>query len=233
MKCPSICPVFVYICVRCFRHRVGVKGGDILDCTNDSGFERLVLSPLNAKKVNALIDAISKKDIGILTHSENVSKLACALAKAARASRSMLIRLRKAALLHDVGKIHIDDAILFKKEDLTDDEKAVIRAHPVHGYRMVRALFGYREVANIILEHHERYDGTGYPNGIRGEDIRFGARVIAICDAYDAMTNGRPYAEAMDESDAINELTRCKGTQFDATLVDLFVEMKHRNRPPT
>jgi putative nucleotidyltransferase with HDIG domain len=200
-------------------------GGEFMDCLKFEGFKQVTACPYASKRLQVLIYAIRRKDIRIFEHSEKVSVLACKLALLAGCSNSMAAKIRTAALFHDVGKLAVDATILFKEGPLTKEERIAIEKHPRSGYELIRPIIGYRRVASIILEHHERYDGSGYPKGIKGENIHIGARIIAICDAYDAMRSNRPYARPMTQEESLHELKRHKGTQFDARLVDLFVDM--------
>lgn len=125
--------------------------------------------------------------------------------------------------LHDIGKIAIDDAILNKPGKLTPEEWAEVKRHPEIGYRILSTTKEYAEIAEDILSHHERYDGTGYPRGLKGEAIPWRARVIAIVDAFDAMTTNRPYRKGLSQQEAINELMKHAGTQFDADIAKKFV----------
>ncbi|HET7028308.1 MAG TPA: HD domain-containing phosphohydrolase, partial [Candidatus Limnocylindrales bacterium] len=127
------------------------------------------------------------------------------------------------ALLHDVGKIGVPEAILSKPGALSPDEWIVLRRHPEIGERICRPLALSREFAPIVRHHHERWDGTGYPDGLRGEAIPLGARVVGLADAFDAMTHDRPYRAALSVSAALEELRRQSGRQFDPGLVEPFI----------
>lgn len=127
-----------------------------------------------------------------------------------------------AARIHDLGKIATTDFVLSKPGRLTDEEFALIKRHPVEGSEILRRLTPYRQVVRIVRHHHERWDGKGYPDGLAGEDIPFGSRVIAVADTYDAMTSTRAYRAAMTHEQAMAEIRRCAGTQFDPAVVDAF-----------
>ncbi|MFV0315295.1 MAG: HD-GYP domain-containing protein, partial [Anaerotignum sp.] len=126
-------------------------------------------------------------------------------------------------LLHDIGKIGISENLLNKPGELTGKEYEEICKHSEIGYRIVKASENMKEISESILSHHEKWDGSGYPRGIKGEEIPIASRIIAITDTYDAMTSDRSYRLAMPKTDAIEELIRCKGTQFEPGLVDVFV----------
>src|SRR5207302_11126632 len=130
---------------------------------------------------------------------------------------------RLAGSLHDLGKLAIPEEILRKPGELTDSERLVLERHPQTGFRMLDSL-GVDPVADILLHHHERWDGAGYPDGQRGDAIPLGARIIFVADAYDAMTSDRVYRQKRSPEEAIAELQRCAGTQFDPEIVTAFVE---------
>jgi HD-GYP domain-containing protein (c-di-GMP phosphodiesterase class II) len=128
-----------------------------------------------------------------------------------------------AARVHDVGKISTDNRILLKAGPLTEEERAQIMAHPADGANLVGQFSMYGKGRDFIRHHHERWDGTGYPDGLAGEQIPLGARIIAVADAFDAMTSDRPYRTSMPAEEAVAELVRCSGTQFDARVVEVFL----------
>lgn len=132
--------------------------------------------------------------------------------------------LRLGALLHDVGKLAVPPAVLLKSGPLTDVELAQVRRHPATGVRMLRSLGAPREILPTVLHHHERWDGAGYPRGRAGERIPLEARILAVADSFDAMTSTRPYRAPRQSSDALDELHRCAGSQFDPELVGVFTE---------
>jgi HD-GYP domain-containing protein (c-di-GMP phosphodiesterase class II) len=129
-------------------------------------------------------------------------------------------RIAAAALLHDIGKVAVPDSILSKPGELNDEEWDVMRRHSVVGERILRAVPGLGPVARMVRHGHERFDGTGYPDGLRGEEIPLGSRIVLACDAYDAMTSPRPYRDALTHEQAVAELIAGTGTQFDARIVD-------------
>jgi putative nucleotidyltransferase with HDIG domain len=162
-------------------------------------------------------------------HSRGVVVLALAVGRElgldARAQRD----LEFGALLHDIGKLRTPDTILNKPGPLTEDEWAVIRRHPIDGQAMLDRIGGaLSDVGRIVRAHHERWDGDGYPDGLRGEQIPLGSRVVAVCDAFDAMTTNRPYRRRVDSAVAMAELRTCSGTQFDPSVVDAFARVLER-----
>lgn len=157
-------------------------------------------------------------------HAERVAELGFALAKEAGLSDDRLVGFKEAAYMHDIGKISISESILNKPGKLTLAEWDEIKHHPAIGYRILKGVEGYSFHARAILYHHERWDGTGYPMGARGDRIPILSRILAIADAYEAMTAERPYREKMSEEVAVQELRNNAGTQFDPELVEIFIE---------
>lgn len=127
--------------------------------------------------------------------------------------------------LHDIGKIAIPDAILHKPGRLNEDEFAVMKTHSEIGYNILKSTIEFQSIAPIVLHHHERWDGNGYPMKLKGEEIPLFSRIIAVADAYEAMTADRVYRARMTKDAAIAELNRCKGTQFDAKIVEILIEV--------
>lgn len=179
--------------------------------------------------IRALVNAIEAKDKYTRGHSERVTCYALEIGKKLNLSTKQLEILQHASILHDIGKIGTDLGILHKNGSLTDDEFDVVKEHPVVGSQIIEPISFLGDVKRIVTEHHERYDGKGYPHGKKGEELSLEARIIAITDAYDAMTSDRPYRKAMKNEDAIAELKRCAGTQFDPRLVDTFIEVLNEN----
>lgn len=175
--------------------------------------------------VRALCRALDLRDTETEGHSLRVMDLAEKFAKRLGFSPPEVEAVRRGALLHDVGKVGVPDSILKKPASLTTGEMEVIREHPEWGYRMLKDIAFLRSALPIIRHHHEKYDGSGYPGGLRGEEIPLAARLFAIVDAYDAMTSDRPYRKAIGSLQALEELERCAGTHFDPRLVAIFKEI--------
>ncbi|WDU82776.1 HD-GYP domain-containing protein [Caloramator sp. Dgby_cultured_2] len=127
--------------------------------------------------------------------------------------------------MHDLGKVAISDDILNKREPLTDEEWEILKSHPEKGYRIAVSSPELAGIADLILKHHERWDGKGYPLGLKGEEIPVECRILAVVDAYDAMTNSRPYNIVKTHEEAIEEIKRCSGTQFDPKIANVFLEV--------
>ena len=165
--------------------------------------------------IEALAVALLERDRYTGEHSNAVIEMSGAVARTLGCTAVEVDRVRSAALLHDIGKVAIPDEILHKPGPLTDDEWILMRQHPVIGERILRVLPGLGPVARMVRHEHERWDGDGYPDGLRGTEIPFGSRVIIVADTYHAITSDRPYRAARSHEDAVDELTRCAGSQFD------------------
>ncbi|WP_028061050.1 HD domain-containing phosphohydrolase [Candidatus Solirubrobacter pratensis] len=171
---------------------------------------------------DVLLRALSERSPELGGHGNAVAALAEATARRLGIERDALEVVRHAAELHDVGKVAIPDDILLKEGPLTDEEWSFIRRHPVAGERIIAAAPALGAVAKLVRASHERWDGHGYPDRLGGDDIPLGARIIAVADAYDAMTCGRPYRGAIGAEEAVAELRACAGSQFDAIVVEAF-----------
>jgi diguanylate cyclase (GGDEF)-like protein len=182
--------------------------------------------------VGMLAEAIEVKDPSVRMHSEEVARYVGAVADQLSIGPQRREELVVASLLHDVGKIGISERILLKPGRLTNEERKAIETHPRIGYRLVEQLPLLEAIAPAVLHHHERWDGNGYPEGLRGEAIPLEARVICVADCFSAMTSQRPYGEPMSVPDALVEVERCAGSQFDPRVAELFVAEVRRN-PPT
>jgi diguanylate cyclase (GGDEF)-like protein len=180
--------------------------------------------------VQALASAVDARHPTTVGHAEGVARVAAAIAAQLGLEPSRVEDLRVAGLLHDVGKIGVSEEILVKEGPLTPSEWEEIRRHPEMGHRM---LSGSRldVLRPWVLHHHERLDGTGYPQGLAGEEIPYEARILAVADAYDAMVHDRPYRSAISREEALAELERCAGTQFDPDVVTALVALVEREAP--
>ncbi|HSM16407.1 MAG TPA: HD domain-containing phosphohydrolase [Gemmatimonadales bacterium] len=170
-----------------------------------------------------MVKAIEARDPYTSGHSLRVSKLSRTIAAELGVPGKEMEQIESAALLHDVGKIHEEFAPLLRKaEKLTEAEFALLQTHSAKGAELVHIISSFRgKIEAMVRNHHERWDGEGYPDGLAGEDIPLGARIIMVCDTIDAMTTDRPYRKALGVDVVMAELQRCKGTQFDARLVDV------------
>jgi two-component system, cell cycle response regulator len=174
---------------------------------------------------DVLLSTLRERQPELHIHLHDVAELALAVGRHLGLDAERLDEIARAAELHDVGKIAIPDAILNKPGPLDDDEWAFMRRHTIIGERILGAAPALRPVARIVRSSHERWDGDGYPDRLAGEDIPLGSRIVAVCDAYDAMTSERPYRESLMPAEAIQELERCSGTQFDPAVVEIFSEV--------
>jgi putative nucleotidyltransferase with HDIG domain len=173
--------------------------------------------------LTSLTSAIEARDPYTRGHSLRVTTLAEAVARWLGWKESRLEALRIGGALHDVGKLTVPARILSKPGPLTLEEIDTIRTHPVAGARLIEPIHSVRAALPYVLHHHERWDGAGYPHGLGGVAIPVEARVLAVADAFDAMTSGRPYRQAMSELDALREVERCSGCQFDPEIAHAFL----------
>jgi diguanylate cyclase (GGDEF)-like protein len=171
---------------------------------------------------DVLLRALAERHPDLGDHQDGVAELAAEVAKRAGIDGEELTQVCHAAALHDVGKVAIPDAIINKPAPLDDDEWAFMRRHTIIGERIIAAAPALSGAAKLVRASHEAFDGSGYPDGLAGVEIPLGARVIAICDAFDAMISDRPYTRPKTTDEALAELRRCAGTQFDPTLVGVF-----------
>lgn len=178
--------------------------------------------------LEALTAALDVRDRDTEGHSRRVAALALAIAREMQLSPREQQALYRGGLLHDIGKIGIPDSILHKPGPLSDEEWAVMRNHPNLGFQVLNRVEFLQPVTAVVLYHHERFDGLGYPMGLRGEQIPLVARVFAVADAYDAMTSWRPYRPALDSATAVREIVRHSGTQFDPEVVNAFLRVMAR-----
>ncbi|ABO49318.1 diguanylate cyclase with PAS/PAC sensor [Desulforamulus reducens MI-1] len=182
-------------------------------------------SSIRSSLVQTLVKALEARDFITEGHGNRLEDIMSLIGKRVNLPSSKIYDLRLLAHFHDIGKVGIPDRILFKPGALTQDERKEMQRHSEIGYRIAQSSTELMPIANWILQHHERWDGKGYPLGIKGEEIPLECRALAIVDAYDAMINDRPYRKGMTHKDAIWELSRCAGTQFDPHLLPIVVEI--------
>lgn len=181
--------------------------------------------------IAALAKALDSRDTYTAHHSENVANVALKIARNMGLSKAKCDVVYQGGLLHDIGKIGIPEHILTKNCKLTDEEFEIIKNHSLLGYEIIKHIdiFNENGILDIVLFHHERYDGKGYPHGLKANQIPLTARIITVADAFDAMVSKRIYREGLDLNVALNEIRKNKGTQFDPEIVDAFLSIYENN----
>lgn len=183
------------------------------------------LNEMYLNTLQMLANALEAKDVYSRGHTERVTRYCVEIARRMRLPEEEVETIRKAAMIHDIGKIGIKESVLNKPSGLTEEEYDHIKSHVDWGAHILKPITSLSKVVAYLSHHHEHYDGSGYPSGLSTTDIPLGARIIAVADTYDAMTSDRPYRKALPMNDAIAELKRCSGTQFDPTVVRSFIEL--------
>ena len=180
-------------------------------------------SSIRSKTIDLIMNALFEKSNREAAHSNRVSSICQSIAFEMKMDLDAVNQMKIAGLIHDIGKIGIDESILNKQGSLTIDERSDIERHPEIGWRLLSSTNEFSKLAQFVLNHHERWDGCGYPNGLKGEEIQIEARIIAVADAYDAMTSERSYRKALSKKESIKELMKCSGTQFDPEIVNVLI----------
>lgn len=199
---------------------------DILKAAEDQMYKYKHLSSSSTRRntIDLIMNTLYEKNRREMLHSKRVGELCEAIALKMDFEKETVYRIKIAGLMHDIGKIGIDDKTLNKPDALDAEEWAAMKKHPEIGQRILSAANEFSEIGDYIFEHQEKWDGTGYPRGLKGEEILLQARIIAVADSYDAMTSHRSYGKAYSEEEAIREIKRCSGTQFDPAIARIFVE---------
>lgn len=187
---------------------------------------------MSSSLVDSLKQTLSESDYETEEHVERTREMAARLGKALDLSDTDIGKLELLAIMHDIGKVAIPHQVLLKKGKLSDEEFEIMKQHTIKGYRIANASPELSGIADCILSHHEKWDGTGYPNKLKGENIPLLARIISAVDSHDVMVHDRPYHHAMPEEDAIKELRRCAGTQFDPHIIEVFTELLETEELP-
>jgi diguanylate cyclase len=182
-------------------------------------------SGMRSRTIGLIMNALYEKYNREQLHSIRVSELCAVISSRMHFGDEYVAQVRMAGLLHDIGKIEIDGLILNKPVALNPDEWEEMKRHPEIGYRILSSVNEFMPIADFVLEHQERWDGKGYPRGLAGERISLQARIIAVADSYDAMTTNRTYGRALSEGEAVDEMERCSGTQFDPSVVKALTEI--------
>lgn len=188
------------------------------------------LKELFYKTIKSIASALDAKDTYTHGHSHRVTLYSLILGKELDLDEKMLEEIETAGLLHDIGKIGIPQSILCKPGKLTPEEFDIMKSHPEQGEKMLMEIKRLSIISDWLKTHHEKWDGTGYPSGLKGEDIPLTARIIALADTYDAMTSTRSYRQALTHEEAIAEIERCSGSQFDPVLAKKFIEVQDKIR---
>lgn len=186
-----------------------------------------LLKDNNEQLILTLSQIIDARENNLLGHSVTVAKYATAIAGSLNLTEEQVNDLKQSAMLHDIGKLGISEAILQKPGKLTEEEFKIVKYHSLIGHNILKNIKGMEKVAIVVLQHHEQYSGKGYPNQISEEEILIEARIIALCDALDTMLSTRPYKQGCSIDEAVTELVRCRGTHFDPKVVDAFLELKN------
>lgn len=198
---------------------------EILREAEDTMYKDKMLNRTSQRKdvINSIMATLHEKHPREEEHSKRVSKYAIMLAKQIELDSDKIVNIQMAGILHDIGKLAIDYSILDKVSALTESDYDEIRKHPSIGFRILSSSGVFGDIAEIVLMHHERVDGQGYPRQLKNTEISIEAKILYVCDAYDAMTSDRPYRKSLTKEEAIDELIRGRGTQFDEKLVDAFL----------
>jgi HD-GYP domain-containing protein (c-di-GMP phosphodiesterase class II) len=183
--------------------------------------------------IHALVSAIEASDSYTRGHSERVTRYSLAIAKKLGLPQERLKIMERAAILHDIGKIGINLALLHKIGKLTPEDVSDLQQHPEIGIKILEPIEFLHDVRLCIVQHHERFDGKGYPNRVSGDDLLLESRILAIADSFDAMTSDRPYRKALALDVAVKELTDHAGAQFDPAIVPVFVELLEHGAFPS
>jgi putative nucleotidyltransferase with HDIG domain len=173
----------------------------------------------------SLVSALEAKDEYTRAHSARVTEISLKIAENMGLNERERKDLEVATILHDIGKIAVPEKILHKKEALTKKEIHIIQQHPIHGEKILKPVIELNKVAKVIRHHHERYDGNGYPDGLKSLEIPIGSRIMAVADTYDAITSERPYRKANSHNFAVKEIVNNSGKQFDPEVVEHFIEV--------
>jgi putative nucleotidyltransferase with HDIG domain len=203
---------------------VSVMGGQASAAIENAHlYEKLQQSYLSM--MVALSCVVEARDLYTDKHMKDIAEYSVDIANKMGLPEDDVENIRKAALLHDLGKISIPDHILMKPDKLSEEEIEIIKKHPENGAKIIEPVEPLRNARDIIKYHQECYDGSGYPEGLIGEDIPLGARIIAVADSFGAMTTDRPYRKALSIEEAVKEIKRCSGTQFDPDIVKIFLAL--------
>ena len=208
------------------KNRVETYSSILDDLKNDIEEKDIEL----VTSIKTLISVINAKDRYTYGHSERVVLYSKLLAEKLGLSREDKTNLIQGSFMHDIGKINISKEILLKKMPLTKEEWEILKSHPEEGIEIIKPVKSLEKIIPIIKHHHERFDGTGYPSNLKGEEIPYLSRVLSVVDSFDAMTSNRPYNKRKTYEEAIVELRNFSGTQFDPSIAEKFIEVIEENK---
>ncbi len=208
------------------KYKIEENIHNIIKTTEDHMYKNKLYesASIRSKTIDLIMNTLYEKNNREMLHSKRVSRLCEMIAIKMNFDKNDINQMSIAGLMHDIGKIGVDEKILNKTDKLNNEEWIKMKRHPEIGYRILSSVNEFSELAEYVLEHQEKWDGTGYPRNLKGEEISINARIIAIADAYDAMTTERTYSHALTEEEAIEEIKKCSGTQFDPEIVNTFIE---------
>jgi|GEM_PF-1984277 len=200
---------------------------DVFNRAEDEMYRHSIYEGAKMKRraIDVILDTLFERSRREMMHSRNVSSYSVGIATRLGFSEQEIKQIRLTGLMHDIGKIGIDASILNKDHDLENDDWKKIKQHPEIGYKILNSVSELSEISSIVLEHHEKWDGSGYPKRLKGDQISVQARIISVADAYAAMTSDRPFMKTLTALEATNEIKRCAGTQFDPHIADIFIKM--------
>jgi putative two-component system response regulator len=209
---------------RSFKRKLSLKKNQIF--RNEEALDIAeLLEKTHFETIMAFSEALEARDQYTAGHSRRVMEYSKSIGLRMKLDKQDIEELKRSALLHDIGKIGIPDMVLKKQTKLTDEEFAIIKSHPEIGATILKSIKSFKALVPAVYHHHERFDGDGYPDGIKGTAIPPHARIIAIADTFDAMTSSRSYRKALSFRTALAELERNKGIQFDPDIADIFIEI--------
>jgi len=226
---PEIVTSRVLRCIENRHHHILIEE-EVKVKTSELEKQKKLLETFSSEIINALVSTIDARDTYTKGHSKSVAEYSLILARAVGFNDEELMNLKYMALLHDIGKIGIPDMVLNKPGRLTEAEFNIIKSHTVIGSEILKDVTALEDTYRVARHHHERYDGLGYPDGLKGEDIPLAARIVGIADAFDAMTSDRIYRSALSEETVLRELKKGKETQFDPRLLEVFLRLYKDNQ---
>ncbi|RQD73511.1 MAG: diguanylate cyclase [Candidatus Syntrophonatronum acetioxidans] len=209
------------------KEKPGTNLIEVLKEAEDSMYKQKLTESRSTKNamLNTFLKTLEEKSFETKAYTRRMEEVAVQIGERIGLSPSELSRLKLVITLHDIGKINIPEEILTREGPLTEEEWEIMKKHPETGFKIARATVEFTHVAEEIMTHHEWWDGTGYPRGLKGKEIPLLARIAAIADAYEVMTHGRPYKQPLTREEALSELKKGAGTQFDPELVEVFLEV--------